>query len=150
MLCSLELNWLKKFDKSLSIPRIAFVTDFEEASGMYFEPEDAEELINGIYYPLDKGLLIVRTDLPDSKAPIDTLAHEWRHHWQRYNFGTTYYDGYPWNASIAYDDALIEYYTKSYCEYDALTFANKVYPCDIGDRTKELVTKYFENKRNNK
>lgn len=72
VLPSLELNWLRA-DKDIPIPLIIFDDVF--AGGYYCSPEKDEEYINGKYYPLDKGILVINNKYTDDFV-INAIAHE--------------------------------------------------------------------------
>lgn len=117
---SLELNWLpNSFLKGLPTPNIALVSD-SGYSGAYYQHQD---------YAWDdmdlrsKPLIIIDICITDAAS---TIAHEMRHHWQYHN--GIEFDNVAWNRDINYYDALIEYYTKSYTEFDALRFERKFAP----------------------
>ena len=119
---SLELNWLSSVDKQYSIPKVVFTTGGEN-SGVYYQSEPLEYLIGQIYVPFDTGVIVVEGD--DTISIANTLAHEWRHHWQRHN-------GFKWKPKSwndmyarvgTYEKAIREYYHTQWWEMDALMFS---------------------------
>src|SRR3990167_108469 len=107
LLPSLELNWLKKYDKSLSLPLVLFIEDMEH-NGLYYEPQNREIIVENKLYSVEKGVLLIRLSDREDADVAATIAHEWRHHWQRFN-SSLYYDGNDFNSQILYKDAIIEY-----------------------------------------
>ena len=143
LLPSLELNWLKKYDKSLSLPLVLFIEDMEY-SGVYYEPQNREIIVDDKIYSVEKGVLLIKNSFEREDSDIaSTIAHEWRHHWQRFN-STLYYDGKDLNDEIARKDAIIEYYTKSVCEMDAFLFESRAINSPSGEMVKEWLVKHYE------
>ena len=118
---SLELNWLPKC-KQLSIPDVFIIDDYDY-SGCYYNPQQNEVILDGKCVPLKNGLIVIRIDTSPS-----TIAHEFRHH-QQYMNGIDL-SIQEWNFNKPYKDAIIEYYTKSFTEMDALLFECNHYPDD--------------------
>jgi len=123
----IELNWLAKKDKDISLPSIIF--DDIDYGGCYYSPMHYEILIGEKFYPLDNGLIVINSMYSDNFIE-NSIVHEWRHHWQVMN-------GYElniisWNtkSKMTYKQQIIEYFTKSSSELDALIYSNKISPCD--------------------
>ena len=118
---SLELNWLPK-PKQLSIPDICIVDDYDY-SGCYYHPQWNEAVLDDKCVSLENGLIVIRIDTSPS-----TIAHEFRHHLQYmrgFDFGVQ-----EWDFNKPFKDAIIEYYSESFTEMDALLFECKHYPDD--------------------
>lgn len=145
---SLEINWLRRFDRSLIVPQVVFAQQPRMAnglncSGIYLHPGKYEYAIEGKFYDGWCGLLVIGTADP---ADIPALiAHEWRHHWQMHR--GIEYDGVEWNDPRAATDidaweaSTKRYFRRSRCEFDALRFEMQVAPTDIGDYRMSLATK---------
>ena len=98
---SLEVNWLRRFDRSLVVPEVVYTptptSDGSEVGGYYVHPGKYEWMIDGKYYDGAFGILVVGTMYGDDA--VSTLAHEWRHHWQLHN-GMTF-DHMPWTNAMS-------------------------------------------------
>lgn len=119
---SLELNWLSK-SKDISIPEIYIVDDFDY-SGCYYSPEFNETILDNTCISIgNNGLIVIKSDISPA-----TIAHEFRHHLQ-FVYGMDF-DHSEWNDNKSYKDAIIEYYSTSITEMDALLYEYKQYPDD--------------------
>lgn len=138
---SLELNWLK-YPKDISIPDIIVIgIDDFDYGGCYYEPEMGEVWLNETPYTLDRGLLIVREDCYES-----TLCHEFRHHLQLVDMGIEP-DVVEFRTDLDYKDAIIDYFTQSVTERDALLYELKHFPNDYTLQWYEWLIKYYENNK---
>lgn len=74
---------------------------------------------------MDRGVILLSEYYGES--PEATLAHEWRHCWQLYNWGLEALDCPSWSydEKISYKKQIIDFFLASYCEYDALLFERK-------------------------
>lgn len=129
---SLEFNWLRRFDRSLVVPEIVFVhtplaNGTDECGGFYQQPIDQEFLIGDKFVDAHFGLIVIGIAEPENIA--ETIAHEWRHHWQLHN-GMPF-DNVRWQADKPYEHAIREYFLRSKAEMDALLFSRKVAPNDM-------------------
>lgn len=124
ILPSLELNWLRT-EKDILMPSIVFEDIF--VGGCYCSPKEDEAYINGKYYPLDNGILVISENYTDDFV-INAIAHEWRHHWQWWHGIEDDYKGL--NQNLPYKKMIVKYFSESSTEMDALLFSNKMYPCD--------------------
>lgn len=125
----LELNWLSKRYKGISLPLIIFDDSILDYVGFYMSPMKQEILINDRLYPLDYGLIYIN-DTMDYNSIVNTIAHEFRHHWQ--HMMNWKYDGIGWelDCNLTFEQQIKEYFRNSKCEMDALLYSNKIYPCD--------------------
>ena len=114
---SLELNWLRTLDKTLPTPIVLF-TDSPFSSGSYYFPRRQEILIQDSYFPLDRGLIAVSST---TNSVGNTLAHEFRHHWQEFHFSHNHPKAF--DRSLAYHDAIVKYFTYQWWELDALLWS---------------------------
>lgn len=129
---SLELNWLPK-QKEVPIPDIVIVDNYDY-SGCYYSPEYAEVILDDRCFSTENGLIVLKSDTSPS-----TVAHEFRHHLQHINgvdFGIV-----DWDFNKPYKDAIIEYYTESPTEMDALLYECKHYPDDDNMQWLEWIIK---------
>jgi len=129
ILPSLELNWLRK-DKDIFLPKIVFAT-MDGCGGFYAHPEENEYYFNGTYYDRVKGILFI-DDTNDDSFVVNTIAHEWRHHWQFVSgFG---FDHVELNCGLEYKDMIIDFFKSSWTEMDVLLFSLEMY---LGDEALE-------------
>lgn len=122
---SLELNWIRKQDKSLVIPEVIFFP-LKSYGGQYMRPQ-YNEVYDDEGHPHDMkfGAIIISSLFPDNVA--GTIAHEWRHHWQTFNGWK--YDGIGWHSKSNYYKEIYNYFTKSKSEMDALKFEHRHVGC---------------------
>jgi hypothetical protein len=117
---SLELNWLRNFDRTLPIPEVMFYP-LQGCAGKYYHPHPSEMYdADGHPYERHRGVIVVSPKFEEFVAA--NIAHEWRHHWQ-------YYQGMKFEIpkkdlfkKLDYEDALLQYFTTSKTEMDALRF----------------------------
>ncbi len=124
---SMELNWIRKFDKSLINPTVVF-SSLKWASGLYYHPEKDEICIDGKFYHLGCGLIEVSNfNNETAKETAGTIAHEWRHHWQYFNLPKEKV-GFEWPKSyneLEYNEMIVKYFTLNPLEMDALRFQKR-------------------------
>lgn len=131
VLSSLETRWLKP-DKGLPQPLV--VHEINSArGGCYYQPWSGQVEIGGRFYDMRTGIIVISEGDSPERIP-EIIAHEWRHHWQRFN-SRRYYD-YPTNCDVSftwenYRAATVEYYTSSVCEMDALLYSLRKAPNDV-------------------
>jgi len=124
-----HLDWIAREAKDVPPPRLKFIDCLIGCSGCYYRPQGAEIQIYDEFVSLDKGLILVseahmteRGDLPN------TLAHEWRHHWQTFNAaGPNRVQ--PFRIDIAYQAVIIEFFQNPR-ERDALVFSHRKAPSE--------------------
>ncbi len=133
----LELNWLAKSDKDILLPPVIFA-DIPYSGCLYF-PEKKEILLSDKYYPLDKGLILIKEASPGDEIEA-AIAHEWRHVWQ-------YYQGDKLNIewenkpSLSHQEQIIDFFISNPAEYDAFLFELKKSPCDSNKEWYEWIIK---------
>lgn len=113
------MHWLARHDKSLLMPKIVHTLDLPY-SGCYYHPGDYEFEKDGHFYSGLRGIILINVSQPET---IDgTLAHEWRHHWQRYSIGDT--PDWDWTPVETMSEwrAQIRNYFTMWHEFDALRF----------------------------
>jgi len=122
---SLELNWIRNFDKSLFIPEVVFHS-LNSASGKYYPPEKKGWLYdeNGHPYLMRFGVIVINPNQSDKEVPR-TIAHEWKHHWQY--FHGIKFEIPPTNLfnRYSYMTAIVKYFKCSRTESDAIRFEYK-------------------------
>jgi len=137
---SLEFNWLpNSLRKGLKTPRM-IITDDENCGGRYWH-RTQYDCVTPFDFNLREGAVI---ELAQLKSP-GTIAHEYRHHWQKYNARL---DGTKWQTPDSWDDywnAVVAYFNTSWSEFDALRFQVKHAPDDFSLETWERVGKSREN-----
>lgn len=138
---SLEVNWLRRHDRTLVVPEVIFVAKpvlpcGKGCSGYYLEPGKYEVQIDGRHYDGCFGIIVAQTDL-DPRNTVATLAHEWRHHWQRHN--GLEFDHKPFSVDLPWEQAIRDYFRQSKSELDALRFEVEYAPSDINDYCMHLV-----------
>jgi hypothetical protein len=118
---SLEINWLKRFDRSLVVPEVAF-SDLTDCGGYYVRPGKYEWPLDGKFIDCRFGLIVVGFGW----SAESTIAHEWRHHWQVHNGWTL--DHQRFDHTVKWEDAIRKYFRESRSEMDALRFEKLVTP----------------------
>jgi hypothetical protein len=131
MIKSLELRWIGKQAKDIILPPILFIPRTIGCGAYFCIPRDSERLINGRYYDLSKGLIVVG-EHNNSNETSNTIAHEWRHCWQFFNVKNAFKTVQKFNYKISYEKAIIEFF-KSPKELDALLFSHKFAPSPVSD-----------------
>jgi len=131
---SIGLNWLRHFDKSVVVPEVVF-TSLNDASGYYYQPGDYELCIDGRFYDGIFGIMVIS----DGDLIASTIAHEWRHHWQRHN--DFEFDHVPLRPDLPYEENIAHYFSSSKSEMDALLFERRNAPNYLNDYWLSLATK---------
>jgi len=138
----LELNWLAKADKYIRLPVVVSI-DRANYSGCFYYPEKEEYLIGDKYYSADNGIIVLSEDQVVTNARLrSTLAHEWRHLWQHYNYGKKeYYQPWDIDEHLSYKQRIINFFLDPW-EMDALIFEYKKSYCeDIAEWYEWIVKK---------
>lgn len=120
----IELGWLNK-GNGIPIPEIIQNDELVDMCAIYCEPEVIIELENGDIKENKNGSIIISTNesIMTESEYVNTLVHEYRHHWQIYNWGYLV-DPY-FNAYLEWEDMAIQYFSSSITELDALRFEVK-------------------------
>ncbi len=132
----LEIAWLRKHDRALVVPEIVFAEI--ETSGFYAHPRPDTRDINGVVVDCSRGIIVVNS-LDEAELHASTLAHEWRHHWQRHNGWAE--DGSSWSVtdgSRPYEERIVEFLRRFPSERDAVMFEHRVAPSWVTDYWLEL------------
>lgn len=127
------MNCVAKHDKSLLFPLVV-LSSTNEVGGGYFEPGKYEVEIDGVFHDAWKGIIHVSSSWPDSIG--STIFHEWRHHWQRFNWGP--FPFWPWSPSDDYEQSIRDYFKVRH-ELDALLFEYKFARNDTNDYWMDLI-----------
>lgn len=124
---SLELSWLpNSITKGLLIPQIMYVSG-SSAAGAYYQTQPSCSDWGDL-----RKRAIIAIDIVDDPDNIgDIIAHEYRHHWQLYKFGTS--KEWPWfiPKGQTYKQAIIRYFRGAWHEMDALRFECAMHPTDV-------------------
>jgi len=142
MLRSLELNWIRKEDKSLVMPLIIF-SNTEDYSGKYFDIDrNTELLVDGTLYSLNKGAICISMHHNKTDRDIaSVIAHEWRHHYQLCH--GIEYDSTDYKNCEFFEEKLIVWIS-SKAEMDAWKFQCKWYKPSYFDKWDEIIRKHYE------
>ena len=117
---SLHLSWIYKKTKQLTLPKLVYIDEHSEYGGFYANPSYFPFEFEGHEIPCDKGIIFA----VESDTCMGTIAHEWRHHWQKLNGWDLEYDNYNYKFSDhdTYDSEIIRFFTDNDFEMDALKF----------------------------
>lgn len=132
MTVSLEINWIRKYDKSLPLPELVFCNTWDIGGG-YYRPTDAKVLhFNQRTIDNKHGTILINPDFPDNFESV--IAHEWRHHWQYHKGLRNPLDYTLWNPSGDWKSDVFHYFTEDRFEFDALMFERKFAPSDLNEQ----------------
>jgi hypothetical protein len=135
---SLELNWLpNSLRKGLQTPAVVF-TDADDCGGRYWTRWDYDWGVDGISTRKRPVIEVVDCGVPAAGI----IAHEYRHHWQRYSTRKLF--ATQWTKHGNYRKNIVSYFRASWSEYDALRFQVKTAPDDNSRQWWEWVHS-FEN-----
>jgi hypothetical protein len=110
-----------------------------DVGGCYYRPWGGEVYINNTPHDLSNGLIVVNTDATDDYI-ISSLAHEFRHHLQMLHGVESDCIGWKLNEGDSYKNNIIEYFSKSITELDALLYEyNVTGDCESGERIDWLI-----------
>jgi hypothetical protein len=137
MIKSLEFRWIGKKAKDLILPSVLFVPRISWCSAYFCLPENSERLINGRYYDLSKGLIVIG-EHNDSNETANTIAHEWRHCWQFFNVKGAFKIIQKFNYKISYKKAIVKFF-KNPNEFDALLFSHKFAPSPVSENWLDMI-----------
>jgi hypothetical protein len=133
----IEFAWLRRGHKEIPLPEVIF--EEIETGGLYYHPDKKEVLINGVNRDLSKGLIIIDPNHND-KFVLNTIVHEWRHHWQYFQGFNMGLVGAPYRWRGNYKSEIQRFFKLNKIEMDALLFAIKKAPDDISLEWMEWVT----------
>jgi hypothetical protein len=138
----MELNWLRKGNKEIPLPEIVFECE-KTVGGYYSRPARKEKEICGRFYDLSKGLISINPRY-DQEFILNTIAHEWRHHWQRF-MGISNPNPSPFESAGNYDEDIVRFFKGSWWEMDALLFSIKKAPDETSMYWIDLLRREHEN-----
>lgn len=129
-----ELNWIRRKAKDLPVPAIVLchvTDDYPGAAACCWAAENDEYCIGGEWIDFRKGAILIDPRHLTNRFTFEaTLAHEWRHHWQNYNIAGRYI--FPVQTpGLSHKASMVEYFTTSPHEFDALTFESKYAPDEV-------------------
>lgn len=141
---SLELRWLQRKSKEIPLP-ILIVGDLGgHAAGLQYKPWDCHEVVAGHDVDRRHGIIAVDDEYCDRMSFESILAHEWRHQWQDFNcLGP--YDWPVQTPDAPHKQRMVEYFTTSKREQDALFFEVKFAADDYSVQRLEWVREYYHN-----
>ena len=123
---SIDTRFVLRRWKQVSQPMIVYNPNLLDHAGIYIAPTYSVEHICDSELFNDAGIIQISTAKNMEPLLIEsTIAHELRHHWQ-HSRGWQY-DGIGWpvmrsGVELDYQDAVIQYFTRSRSEMDALRF----------------------------
>jgi len=137
-LSSIELAGIN-MDKSIPLPlfvvedKPVFNDVHKPCQGRYFVPLHGEVCIDGTCYPLDDGIIFISSGLGDRS----TVAHEFRHHWQRFSLGYLCENDerraiVDWEED--YENSIVNFFRIFPSEFDALMFSMSMFPNEWDER----------------
>jgi len=138
---AIDLHWLWERDKWLPLPDLVYRQD-GSGSGVYYPPDPSPFFLeDGNTIAGLNGIICVSPDHNDTEEAVaNTLAHEWRHHWQ-------WHSGKPWTpqrwAQCSADEYLgniAAYYLRSRMEMDALLFSVRAAPSELSSEWVDAIS----------
>ena len=131
---SLDINWLpNSILKGLILPQVYYVSDSGYGGAYYKVQEHDNDWGN-----LTRRPIILIDIQSETNTFASTIAHEFRHHWQIYNYGKP--PNHPWNPKgKKYKKAIIDYFKGAWHEMDALCYEIKLAPTDVNLLWKEWI-----------
>ena len=125
---SLEIGWLAKKEKWLPMPEVVLCEGLDVA-GCYIGPSENPQLYGDYLVRPSRGTILA-ADYGEAMPLAGTIAHEFRHHWQKWK--GIKFDGMGWanQKGKSYTEAIVEYFLGSVTEMDALLFELKYAHCD--------------------
>ena len=138
---SIELHWLSKKEKDITLPNIIF-EDGGDYGACYYSSLKNREIfyhpeieINGKNHDCTKGLIVINTstyEANNEKNYIENaIAHEWRHHCQKLrNITDEHFLKLDWLDYKKYKENIIKYFLTYPTEMDALIYSQRIAPCE--------------------
>ncbi len=145
---AIDLHSLWERDKWLPLPGLVYAQDLFNAGGYYVTPQDGEHTTAcGICAPANNGVIVVNAQIwldSDDGSDDDiynTIAHEWRHHWQIHT--GVKLPGSRWSQveGCEYWESVAQYF-QTPTEFDALVYANGVCSTALMAYSEEVARKY--------
>jgi hypothetical protein len=118
---SIDLRFVSRLDKGLSLPTLWIVPPRGDCGGFY---DPSRKLI--VAY--------------ESEHIAGTIAHEWRHHWQDQRYQPRRYRSWSQMRSGDYCNSIVEYF-KQPIEFDALLFEFRMAPSEVSEYWLSLIHK---------
>ena len=116
---ALETRWLARHDRQLPVPQMMYVENLS-VGGYYAQPWPWPQFVEGIEVPPSRGTILIGIEREILTLEA-VMAHEFRHHWQRWNGWR--YDGAPWHPPVdpaQKTAAMRRFFLASRSELDAL------------------------------
>lgn len=131
------LQWLQRKLRHLPDPLIYY--EDIEPGGVYFSPWHEPQFDFGIEVPPSNGAIVISTRYQEDQefSEGSTLAHEFRHHWQRWN-GFEFSEASECSDHQDYDSFLKDYF-RDPMERDALMFEGVMCPDPNNDHRLGLI-----------
>lgn len=130
---SLDFNWLPmSVRKGISTPRLLYIDEQHHYGGMYYFSMPYHYIIQEPDIDLDLdlyegGVVVVAGE----NGAAHTLAHEYRHHWQRETGRLN--EGSQFDAGSDYETSIRRFFTADPHERDALMFQHRLAPDDLSE-----------------
>ena len=127
---SLETRWLQRQEKWMSQPDVVYVdrncSEMSGGSGAYCQPRSQPIRVDGKeIVPGPGGIILIGIKHASLPEPIEfaaTIAHEWRHGWQKQSGFEFDQDVELLRSQLPYEESLKRYFRGSKTETDALWF----------------------------
>ena len=125
-----ELNWLRKnSDKDIPLPIFLFDDSLDSSAGFYINPINREVLFDdGTLCEGKNGIIVIDNNNEDDFI-VNSIAHEWRHHYQTFKYGKLILKKSPeFKCTGNYRNDIVDFFKGSPTEIDSLMFSLKVAP----------------------
>lgn len=138
-------------DKDIPVPKIVLCRSMprtnERAAAAYYQPWPNEECFDGRFVTNTFGIIALAEHHYDEEFTFEaSLAHEYRHHWQRFNCQGDYNPPVIRGAKD-YQEEICQYFSTSFREWDALQFEIRHSPNDVNRNRNEYVRRYVTQRR---
>lgn len=116
---SIHLNWIYRKNKQTTLPKLVYLESCSDAGGFYIEPDYFPWVHEGVEIPSEKGILFV----VDDETVKSTIAHEWRHHWQKLNGWELGYDdfNYIFSDNDIYEKEIVRFFKENVFEMSRMS-----------------------------